>query len=110
MNASRPRVLVNSDCSVPGHPSIFVIGDAMRMADPMPLLPGVSQVALQQGRYVGQMIAARVGNRPAPPPFRYKDKGNNAAMQALGSLKNGKMFLLNVYGPKGDPVYGGFGE
>ncbi|MBL0057814.1 MAG: hypothetical protein IPP35_01515 [Elusimicrobia bacterium] len=56
------------------------------------------------------MIAARVGNRPAPPPFRYKDKGNNAAMQALGSLKNGKMFLLNVYGPKGDPVYGGFGE
>lgn len=74
------RVLVNPDCSVPGQANVFVIGDAMRPRDQNPALPGVAQVALQQGRYVGQLIAARVAGRPDPPPFRYWDKGNMAAI------------------------------
>ncbi len=74
------RVLVNPDCSVPGHPNVFVVGDAMRLKDLEPPLPGVAQVAIQQGRYVGNLIAARVAGRPAPPPFRYHDKGNMAAI------------------------------
>lgn len=74
------RVMVNADCSVPGQPNVFVIGDAMRLTDQNPPLPGVAQVALQQGRYVGLVIAAQVEGRVAPPPFRYKDKGNMAAI------------------------------
>lgn len=74
------RVLVDPDCSVPGHPNIFVVGDAMRLKDQEPPLPGVAQVALQQGCYVGNLIAARAVGRPAPPPFRYHDKGNMAAI------------------------------
>ena len=44
-------------------------------------LPGVAQVAMQQGRYAAAVIAARVAGRAAPPPFRYKDKG---AMAQIG--------------------------
>jgi NADH dehydrogenase len=88
------RVVVNPDCSVPGHPSIFVIGDAMRMGDAPPL-PGVAQVALQQGRYVGQLIAARVQNRPAPPPFCYKDKGNMAAIGRNFAVMEAGRFRLS---------------
>jgi NADH dehydrogenase len=89
------RVLVNSDCSVPGHPSIFVIGDAMRMGDAMSPLPGVAQVAIQQGRYVGRVIAARVGNRAAPPPFCYKDKGNMAAIGRNFAVMESGRFRLS---------------
>ncbi len=45
------RVLVEPDCSVPGHPEVFVIGDAANLTpagDAQPL-PGVSPVAMQQG-------------------------------------------------------------
>jgi NADH:ubiquinone reductase (H+-translocating) len=39
-------------------------------------LPGVAQVAIQQGRYVGRFILAVLNGRPKPRPFRYFDKGN----------------------------------
>jgi NADH:ubiquinone reductase (H+-translocating) len=43
-------------------------------------LPGVAQVALQQGRYVAGGIRARLAGQPAPPAFRYRDKGNMATV------------------------------
>src|SRR5262249_9359287 len=68
------------DCSVPGHPEIFVIGDvASHEANGKPL-PGVAQVALQQGDYVGAVIEQRVRKGPAPRPFHYRDKGSLAAV------------------------------
>jgi NADH:ubiquinone reductase (H+-translocating) len=74
------RLQVGPDCSVPGHPDIFVIGDtASYMANGTPL-PGVAQVAIQQGAYVGKVIARRVASQPAPPPFKYFDKGNMATI------------------------------
>jgi NADH dehydrogenase len=74
------RVKVGDDLSVPGHPEIFVIGDAaLREQDGKPL-PGVAQVAMQGGRYVAGVIRARVEGRPAPPAFRYRDKGNMATV------------------------------
>lgn len=89
------RVMVNPDCSVPGQPAIFVIGDAMRVTDQNPPLPGVAQVALQQGRYVGQLIAARVEGHPAPPPFRYRDKGNMAAIGRNFAVMEAGRFRLS---------------
>jgi NADH dehydrogenase len=74
------RVKVAEDLSVPGHPEIFVIGDAaLREQDGKPL-PGVAQVAIQGGKYVAGVIRARLEGRPAPPPFRYRDRGNMATV------------------------------
>jgi len=43
-------------------------------------LPGVAQVAIQEGRYASRLIARRIAGKPAPPPFRYFDKGNMAVV------------------------------
>jgi NADH dehydrogenase len=87
------RVKVSPDLSVPGHPDIFVIGDAAALAgsDGRPL-PGVAPVAKQQGRYVADLLIARARGRTLPP-FRYRDFGALAtigrkrAVAQLGALK-----------------------
>jgi NADH dehydrogenase FAD-containing subunit len=70
------RVRVAPDLSVPGHPEVFVIGDAAFVTGPggKPL-PGLAPVAKQQGQYVGELIARYLRGEPAPPPFRYRDEG-----------------------------------
>lgn len=74
------RVIVNADCSIPGYPDVFVIGDAAHFkgADGSPL-PGLCPVAMQQGRYVGSLIKKRL---PAASrkPFKYLDKGTMATI------------------------------
>ncbi len=75
------RVVVNGDLSVPGHPEIFVLGDtASATGDDGKPLPGVAPVAMQQGRYVGKAIRARVEGREQPQPFKYFNKGNLATI------------------------------
>ena len=74
------RVRVNPDCSVPNHPNVFVVGDTASLDQDGRTLPGVAQVAMQQGRFVGRSIANRVAGRPAPAAFRYFDKGNMAVI------------------------------
>jgi len=70
------RVQVAPDLSVPGHPEIFVIGDAAFVIGPRgEPLPGLAPVAKQQGSYVGKLIARRLRGNPLPPPFRYRDQG-----------------------------------
>ena len=67
------RVIVNSDCSIPNHPNIFVIGDAANFTHhDQPTLPGIAPVAIQQGRYVAKIIKRDPKERQ---PFRYFDKG-----------------------------------
>jgi NADH dehydrogenase FAD-containing subunit len=74
------RVRVEPDLTVPGRPEVFVVGDvAATLQDGAPL-PGVAQVAIQSGRYVGRVVARRLAGRPAPPAFRYRDKGNLAVV------------------------------
>jgi len=75
------RVSVEPDCSVPGHPEIFVVGDgaAFRHDKRYPLLPGVAPVAMQQGRYVARAIADDLAKRPRRP-FKYLDKGQLAVI------------------------------
>jgi NADH dehydrogenase len=74
------RVMVNPDCSVVGHPGIFVIGDLAHFEQDGKLLPGVAQVAMQQGAYVAKLIRQRQRNEKALPPFHYFDKGNLAVI------------------------------
>lgn len=70
------RVPVNADCTVGGREDIFAVGDIMTLDN----LPGVAQVAMQQGKYVGKLIADRLQGKPKPPPFKYFDKGNMATI------------------------------
>jgi len=75
------RLVVTADCSLPGHPSIFAIGDAAQYtpASASKPLPGVAQVAMQQGAYVGAVITARLVGKPLKP-FVYKDLGSMATI------------------------------
>ena len=68
------RIAVGADCTVPGHPEVFVIGDAMSLDG----LPGVAEVALQQGIYVARTIRRRLGGATGSRPFRYRDLGSMA--------------------------------
>ncbi|RPJ87312.1 MAG: NAD(P)/FAD-dependent oxidoreductase [Acidobacteria bacterium] len=74
------RVVVEPDCTVPGHPEIFVIGDLAYSKGPDgKLLPGVAQVAMQQGKYAAEAIVASLGGHSLPP-FRYRDYGSMAVI------------------------------
>ena len=74
------RLKVKTDLSVPGHPNIFVIGDAAAITglDGKPL-PGVAPVAKQQGAYVANLLVARTDGRTLPA-FRYRDMGSMATI------------------------------
>src|SRR5213595_2275567 len=67
------RVRVERDCSVPCHPEVFVVGDTASLDQDGKPLPGVAQVAMQQGRYVGKVISNRETGKSAPSAFRYFD-------------------------------------
>jgi NADH dehydrogenase FAD-containing subunit len=74
------RVRVQNDVTVPGHPEIFVVGDTASFEENGKPLPGVAQVAMQQGRYAGKVIHARITGSTPPGPFSYFDKGNMAVV------------------------------
>ncbi|HET6576602.1 MAG TPA: NAD(P)/FAD-dependent oxidoreductase [Fimbriiglobus sp.] len=75
------RVTVAADCSVPGHPDVFVVGDLalFKQADGKPL-PGLAPVAMQQGKYVANVIDRRLRGKSPPAPFRYWDRGTMATI------------------------------
>jgi NADH:ubiquinone reductase (H+-translocating) len=74
------RVIVNDDLSVPGHPNIFAIGDTAHVVtETGDLLPGVAPVAKQQGKYVAELLRARLASKTLPP-FRYRDYGSLATI------------------------------
>jgi NADH dehydrogenase len=75
------RVLVTPECTVPDRPDIFVVGDGAAFTHDAryKVLPGVAQVAMQQGRHAAESIAADLAKRPRKP-FRYVDKGQLAVI------------------------------
>ena len=75
------RLKVEPDLTVPGHPEIFVIGDAAVVFRPDGrLVPGIAPAAKQEGAYVAELIRARLRDAPAPPPFRYRHAGDLATI------------------------------
>jgi NADH dehydrogenase len=86
------RVRVERDLSVPGHSEIFVIGDTASFDQDGKPLPGVAQVAIQQGRYVGKLIHNRIAGGSLPDPFHYSDKGSMAVVgKGFAVLQSGKV-------------------
>lgn len=83
------RAMVEPDLSIPGHPELFVIGDAACAMDKKGKpFPGLASVAIQQGRYVAQILRKRILKKDRPP-FVYFDKGT---MATIGKTKAIGMF------------------
>jgi NADH dehydrogenase len=76
------RVRIQDDLTVPGYPDIYVIGDTAALQQDGKPLPGVAQVAIQQGQYAGRRIAQSLLGKPSSTPFRYFDRGNMAVVGA----------------------------
>jgi NADH dehydrogenase len=83
------QVTVEPDCSLPGHPEAFVIGDMMHTGQ----ASGVAQVAIQSGHFAAEQIVRRLRGKPAKREFHYFDKGMMAtisrfrAIATIGPLK-----------------------
>lgn len=99
------RVLVKPDLSVPGHPEIFVIGDAARVVDANgTAVPGLCPAADQQGKYVASLIDSRIKGQPSPPPFVYHDYGTMAtigrgkAIAQIRGFRFGGLFAWLLWG------------
>jgi NADH dehydrogenase len=83
------KIIVEPDLSVPGHRNVFAIGDTahvvactrnlvgIRSRTPT-VMPGVAQPAIQEGKYVANVVRLRAQGLPDPAPFWYWDKGDLA--------------------------------
>jgi NADH dehydrogenase len=87
------RALVDPFLKIVDAPGVFVVGDAASVMQNEHPVPGVAQAAIQEGRYVGRLIAKELKGRKVKRPFRYFDKGNmavvgkNYAVLERGSLR-----------------------
>ena len=95
------RVRVESDCSLPGHPEVFVIGDmaALVPEGASAPLPGISPVAIQEGRFVARRILATRAGEPREA-FRYFDKGFMATIgraRAVAELRGLRLWGLIAF-------------
>jgi NADH dehydrogenase len=76
------RVKVESDCSLPGYPEVFVVGDLMALND----LPGVAEVAMQTGAHAANTIRRRLKGSNAARPFHYHDLGTLAVISRFRAV------------------------
>lgn len=90
------RLLVENDCSLPGHPQIFAIGDMVQFQQDGQPLPGVAQVAMQQGKYVANLIRRRLLGQTSQP-FHYKDLGQMATIGRGAAVAKIGRFEFNGY-------------
>lgn len=102
------RVKVEPDLSVAGVPDVFVIGDTaeltaetrnlvgFKLRQPEPM-PGVAQVAIQEGKYVADLIHRRTTGRPAPSPFWYWDKGDLAIVGRTYAIADFKFWRTSGF-------------
>jgi NADH dehydrogenase len=75
------RVKVEPDCSLPGHPEVFAVGDLMALDH----LPGVAEVAMQSGAHAAHTIVRRLEGKP-PKEFRYRDLGTLAVISRFTAV------------------------
>ena len=91
------RVSIQPDLTLPGHPEIFAIGDMTHLVENGRPLPGVAQVAIQQGRYVGKAIQGRLQGAAAPAPFHYVDLGNMAVIGRAAAVVEARRLKLSGF-------------
>jgi len=75
------RIVVRDDCTLPGHPEVFAIGDMMALDN----LPGVAEVAMQSGIHAATTIKRRLGGQGAAP-FTYRDLGSMATISRFHAV------------------------
>jgi NADH dehydrogenase len=76
---------------------VFVVGDTATLEQDGAPLPGVAQVAIQQGSYAANLIHRRITGKSAPAPFRYFDKGNMAVVgKGFAVMERGKIRLAGM--------------
>ena len=86
------RAIVGGFLDIPGQPDVFVIGDAAAVIRNEHPLPGVAQVAIQEGVFVGRVLAARLAGRQFVGDFRYRDRGNMAVVgKNFAILQRGRL-------------------
>ena len=85
------RIKVEPDCSLPGHPEVFAVGDMMNCND----LPGVAEVALQSGLHAAHVIRNRVKNGAEPTPWKYWDLGSMAAVDHRSAVLSARGVRLS---------------
>ncbi len=92
------KAMVEKDLSLPNHPEIFVIGDAAHnITEEGLLLPGIAPVAIQQGKYVAQLIKNELKTIKRTP-FKYKDKGMMATIgKAQAVVSIGKLQMAGFF-------------
>ncbi|MGC2403732.1 MAG: NAD(P)/FAD-dependent oxidoreductase [Acidobacteriaceae bacterium] len=92
------RVRIKQDLTVQDHPEIYAIGDTASLDQDGRPLPGVAQVAMQQGRYAGKSIFRRVTEKSPLPSFRYFDKGNLAVVgKNFAVLQSGRVMMSGFF-------------
>jgi NADH dehydrogenase len=94
------RVHTNPDCTLPGRPEIFAVGDMMALEErPGVQLPGVAQVAIQSGRHAAGQIKRRLAGKETGQPFSYFDKGSMATISRFSAVASiGKLRLSGFAG------------
>ena len=93
------RIKVLPDCSVPGHPEVFAIGDIVTLTDANGrVVPGVAQGAMQMGAHVARLIESELRGEKFSPAgralFAYRDKGSLATIgrsAAVAEIKGRKL-------------------
>jgi NADH dehydrogenase len=86
------RVSVLPDCTLPGHPEVFAIGDMMSLDE----LPGVAEVAMQQGLHASNTIIRRLEGKQSKP-FRYRDLGSMAMIARFSAVVSFKGLRLSGF-------------
>jgi NADH dehydrogenase len=86
------RVAVLPDCTLPGHPEVFAIGDMMSLDG----LPGVAEVAMQQGLHASSTIKRRLQGKEGKP-FRYRDLGSMATISRFRAVVSFKGIRLSGF-------------
>jgi NADH:quinone reductase (non-electrogenic) len=87
------RVIVEKDCSIPGHPEVFVTGDLAHFERNGVMVPGVAQGAMQMGTHAARCIAADRAEKPRKE-FYYFDKGNLATIGRAAAVADIGPFKL----------------
>jgi NADH dehydrogenase len=92
------RVKVRSDLTVPGHDTIFVIGDTALVTQNGKPLPGLAPVAMQEGHYVASVIGDRIAGNEQQAPFHYFDKGTLATVgRSFGVVSIGPLRFTGLF-------------
>ena len=82
------RVIVEPDLSIPGHPEVFVVGDAAAfLHQGGKLLPGVAQTAMQGARHAAKNVLRRLRGQPTAP-FVYRDLGSMAIVGRRAAISD----------------------